>query len=196
MLFRSGTSSPAVYPKLVHTKAFNKQNHEADSKMQIEYWKPDILASNTADRYPIKMGFYTNDRYLIGEQTCGSYLYLSPATYSDLLVNGTDYRATREIEFGEEFQISIPIIFQYRMTDFYGAGINGTGRIGGNPLNKNLYYSKKIGIDIYAKDESVFSFDLQVSAKYKVDSPSQTRISPVQNTQLNSIQSQANNQIF
>lgn len=190
------TTSPAKYPKFAHSKAFNKQNHEIDGKKQIEYCKPDFSSSLYQDKYPVKMGFYTNDRYLIGQYTCGSYLFLSPATYSDLLVNGTDYRATREVEFGDQFQITIPIIFQYRMTDFYGAGVNGTGRIGGLTTLNNLYYSKKLGIDIYVKEETVFSFDIQVSSKYKVDSPSQTGISPVQNTQLNSIQSSSANQIF
>lgn len=191
------TSPPANYPKFTHTTVFNKQNHEVDGRAQAIYSQADITSPTLENNYPGKMGFYTNDRYLIGEKTCGSYLYLAPSTYSDLLVNGTDYRATRDIDFGDEFQVTIPIIFQYRMTDFFGAGVNGTGRLGGSSLNiKNLFYTKKIGIDIYAKDETVFSFDVQVSAKYKVDSPSQTGISPVKNTQLGSAQSTSINTIF
>ena len=189
------STSPAVYPKLVHSKFFNKQSSDIDGKTQTQYIIPSNLSPD--DSYPTKLGFYTNDRYLIGQNTCGSYLYLAPATYSDILVNGTDYRAVREIEFGEEFQISIPIIFQYRMTDFYGDGMNSGGRIGGSSSNiKNLYYAKKIGIDIYTKDETIFSFDVQISSKYKVDSPSQTGISPVGNMKLMPRQSETFNQIF
>ena len=191
------TGATAVYPKLVHSKFFNKQSFETNGKVQAEYIAPDVTATNLGNRYPVKLGFYTNDRYLIGENTCGSYLFLSPSTYNDLLVDGTDFRAVRNLEFGEDFQITIPIIFQFRMTDYFGAGSAGTGRIGGSSSNiKNLFYTKKIGVDIYAKDESVFSFDLQVSAKYKVDSPSQTSISPAQNTKISSSQSQTFNQIF
>jgi hypothetical protein len=112
-------------------------------------------------------------------------LFLSPASYADVLVEGTDYRSIRPVEFGFENQIVIPIVFQFRMTDFFGAGINGTGRIAGTSLAiRNLTYTKKIGIDIYTKEEPVFSFDIQVSAKYKVDSPSKTNISPAKNTKL------------
>ena len=129
--------------------------------------------------------------------TCGSYLFLSPSSYIDVLVDGTDYRSIREVEFGEANQIVIPIVYQFRMTDFYGVGTNGTGRIGGlTPQPKNLVYTKKIGIDIQVKDESVFSFDVQITSKYKVDSPSQTAISPAKNTKLSPKQSTTVNKIF
>ena len=193
-------TSPAVYPLFTHSSFFNLQNSDTNGKTQAIYSAPNLSDPNLKNQYPTKLGFYANDRYLIGNNTCGSYLYLSPATYSDLLVNGTDYRATREVDFGDQFQITIPIIYQFRMTDFYGAGTNGTGIVGGyNPSSttavKNLYYTKKMGIDIYVQNQTVFSFDVQVSSKYKVDSPSQTGISPVRNTQLSSIQSQTINQI-
>ena len=85
----------------------------------------------------------------------------------------------------------------HRDGDFYGAGDSGTGRIGGYSIQpKNLVYAKKIGIDILVKDESLFSFDLQVSSKYKVDSPSQTAISPAKNSKLSSSQTSAINKIF
>ena len=190
------STSPAVYPEFVHAYFFNRQASDTDGKLQVQYLPTDITGAVT-ERYPIKQGFYTNDRYLIGSNTCGSYLYLSPTSYSDLLVEGTDYRSVRDIEFGTENQIVIPIIYQFRMTDFFGAGINGNGRIGGFASTvKNLTYTKKIGIDILVKDESLFSFDVQVSSKYKVDSPSQTSISPSKNTKLVPKQSTQLNKIF
>lgn len=190
-------TSPAVYPKILHANFFNKEAFDPNGKLQVQYIPTDVFSSVDTERYPVKLGFYTNDRYLIGTDTCGSYLYMAPSSYADLLVDGTDYRAIRNIEFGEENQITIPIVYQFRMTDFYGIGDSGTGRIGGYSVQpKNLVYTKKIGIDIVVKDDSLFSFDLQVSSKYKVDSPSQTAISPAKNSKLSSSQTNSINKIF
>jgi hypothetical protein len=193
----AGTTSPAVYPKIIHSSFFNLQSFDVNGKLQTQYIPTNVTGASAADRYPIKLGFYSNDRYLLGSETCGSYLYLAPASYSDILVNGTDYRSTRDVEFGEKNQIVIPIVYQFRMTDFFGSGVNGTGRIGGfNAQPKNLFYTKKIGIDVIVKDESLFSFDVQISSKYKVDSPSQTSISPAQNIKFAPTQAESLNKIF
>lgn len=190
------STSPAVYPRFTHSAFFDKQASDSDGKLQVQYY-PTSMSSDPSEKYPLKMGFYTTDRYLIGSKTCGSYLFMAPSSYADVLVDGTDYRAVREIEFGEASQIIIPIIFQFRMTDFFGSGNVGTGRIGGFSVQpKNLVYTKKIGIDITPKDETVFSFDVQISAKYKVDSPSQTSISPAKNSKLKSSQSEQLSKIF
>jgi hypothetical protein len=191
------STSPAVYPKILHARFFNAEAFDPDGKLQVQYIPTNVFSATVKERYPIKLGFYTNDRYLIGTDTCGSYLFMAPSSYADLLVDGTDYRAIRNVEFGDENQITIPIVYQFRMTDFYGIGDSGTGRIGGYSVQpKNLVYTKKIGIDIAVKDDSLFSFDLQVSSKYKVDSPSQTAISPAKNSKLSSSQTSSINKIF
>jgi hypothetical protein len=189
-------SSPSVYPKMTHSSFFNKQTSDTNGKMQTMFIPTDINGADT-EKYPIKLGFYENDKYLVGANTCGSYLFISPYSYADLLVDGTDYKSVREIEFGEANQIVIPVIFQFRMTDYFGAGNLGTGRIGGFSTGvSNLSYTKKIGIDINVKDETLFSFDIQVSAKYKSYSPSQTSISPAKNTKLVPMQGEQLKNIF
>jgi hypothetical protein len=57
------------------------------------------------------------------------------------------------------------------MTDFYGSGSTGVGNIGGDSTGRtiNLTYTKRIGFDIVIKDGTVYSYDLEVSAKYKSD---------------------------
>jgi hypothetical protein len=173
------SGATAQYPVFRHANAFERDSSVSNYFMQAPYQLPNIAASTVGNRYPIKLGFYTNDRYLIGSKTCGSYLYLSPSTYSDLLVNGTDYKSVRTVEFGDSYKIEIPLVYQFRMTDYFGAGFVGTGRIGGSAETVNMTYIKKIGIDIGVKDESTFSFDIQVTSKYKVDTPSQGTTNPV-----------------
>ena len=136
---------------------------------------------------PDKFGFVSNDRYLIGSNTVGSYLYVGPAQFNQLLVQGVDAKAYKQLDPGEENAIIVPIVFQYRMTDYFGpwisssitsAAAGGLGILGGydptrvGTLN-NLTYTKKLGIDLYQQDEPVFSFDVQVSATYKKDSLAQ-----------------------
>ena len=187
----------SILPEFSHSYLFNLQASDNLGTLQTQYLKVVDPSSSSVISSPIKMGFYANDRYLIGTNTCGAYLYLAPSTYSDLLVNGTDYRATRTLVTGTANQIIIPVIFQFRMTDFFGSGTLAPGRIGGFLSQpKNLIYTKKIGIDISSADNTTFSFDLQISAKYKIDSPSQTSISPVNNNSLSSTQNQSINNIF
>lgn len=184
----AGSVSPAVYPKFVHSSFFNLQSSEDKGKYQTKFLHTNVSAGGK-EAYPIKLGFSENDRYLIGKNTCGSYLFISPYTYSDILVDGTDYRAVKEIKNGDANRISIPIIFQFRMTDFYGSGNNGTGNIGGFTTKMtNLTYTKKIGFDVNVKNSTTFSFDVQVTAKYKKDSSSQVS-STVSSSTISSSQS-------
>lgn len=175
------TGTSAKYPTFRHAYAFDRDSSSTNYYMQAPFELTNLLSSADGDKYPVKLGFYTNDRYLVGSKTCGSYLYLAPTSYADILVDGTDYKAVRSVEFGDSNKIEIPVVYQFRMTDYYGAGSAGTGRIGGMTTAVNLTYIKKIGIDITAQDESVFSFDMQITAKYKVDTPSQATIKPVKN---------------
>jgi hypothetical protein len=140
---------------------------------------PNPYTPSNITEFPDKFGFLTNDRYLIGSNTVGSYLFLGPSVFNQLNVNGIDARAARSVETGDENAIIIPVIFQYRMEDYYGtAGGAGAGIVGGYDPSvsvppKNLTYIRRIGVDIYAQDEAAFSFDIQVTAVYKKTSLSQ-----------------------
>lgn len=117
-----------------------------------------------ANNYPIKLGYNPNDEFLIGKYTCGSYLYIFPDSYSNISVEGNHPSlSSKKVEFGTEQSINIPVLFQYRCSDKLG---NIGGYRVGNSLN-NITYAKKIGIDIFLKNEGPFSFDLIVSTKYK-----------------------------
>jgi hypothetical protein len=172
---------PAAYPGIVHAYSFERTSTSTLNPLaQARYCLPGATADNPIDNYPVKLGFYNNDRYLIGPNTCGAYLYLSPSTYTDIMVNGSDYRATTTIKTGDANAIVIPLIFQYRMTDYYGVSNTGTGNIGGNSGLVNLTYVKKVGFDILPHNESVFSFDIQITAKYKAETTSQISGNPSQ----------------
>jgi hypothetical protein len=169
---------------------------------QLAYYQRFLANTTTATPYspsslnelPDKFGFIADDRYLIGEQTCGSYLFVGPSTFNQLNVDGTDARSKKEVETGDNNAILIPIIFQFRMEDYYGpAGGAGNGYVGGyngtTVYPKQLQYSRRIGLDVYTQDESVFSFDIQVSAAYKKTSLSQVvaTATPVINKELQNI---------
>ena len=124
----------------------------------------------TADRYA-KIAFDVNDQYLLGPKSVGAYLYVNPTSHSDVVVDGSDSLSVRRITFGEEQAISIPVTFQYRMTDYFGVGDTGTGNVAGIrnfSKNANLVYTKRVGIDIYSNpiNKERFSFDLEITARY------------------------------
>lgn len=199
--------SPEAVSTFRHSKFFDRIDSAKYGQQQMGYqnnWKfyPNTFLYSTAPvinptNYPAlytiaaggykfqpdKFGFVDNDRFLIGSLTCGSYLYTAPATFDQTLIDGTNAIADKIVEKGTANAIIIPIVYQFRMTDYYGSGSTGTGILGGFNLGtvppKNISYKKKIGIDIYVRDLTVFSFDVVVNAVYQRTSLAQ-RIDTIQ----------------
>ena len=121
---------------------------------------------------PLKMSFEENDQYLLGGRSCGAFLFMSPINIETLKVGGDTRRSKKEInpkKDNESNAVSVDIVFQYRMTDYFGNNeALDSGRIGGfaRLAYNNLTYTKKIGFDIFDKLDEQFSFDLEVFAKY------------------------------
>lgn len=123
---------------------------------------------NPGLRSTIKNGFSPEDQYLLGGRSCGSFLYLSPLNVDSLVVDSPNKNGKKIIVGGNTNAITVDLVFQYRMTDYYGEGATGTGRVGGvidNTLT-NLTYSKKIGLDIIDFVKKEFQFDIEVYSKY------------------------------
>jgi CII-binding regulator of phage lambda lysogenization HflD len=124
----------------------------------------------TSDSYG-KIGFSSSDQFLIGPASVGAYLFVNPNSHTDLIVNGSDAISYKDVQFGNANALTIPITFQYRMTDYFGTGSAGLGNIAGlqsSNSSTNLEYTKTIGIDVYVNplDKERFSFDLEVTARY------------------------------
>ena len=134
---------------------------------------PTVANSNANYEFGIrnagKNSFEPNDQYLLGGKSCGSFLYMSPLSKNSLVVDASNKRGKRIIEGGSSNSITVDLVFQYRMTDYNGPGIEGKGRIGGIISNylQNLTYSKVIGIDIIDSNNNDFQFDVEVYAKYR-----------------------------
>ena len=154
-----------------HALHFATSVSEGTDSLGVEYYKqasritPVAPTANpgTPDNYPIKLGFTENDEYLLGKFTCGSYLYMFPLSYESASVEGNfPARSTKDVEFGNENAINIPVLFQYRCSD-------KLGYIGGYRNAQtltNVKYQKRIGVDLILKDDSPFSFDIQVDCQY------------------------------
>ncbi len=173
--------NPGVrYPHFAHSKYFNLISSNADGLKQLEY-APYVtepsLATNSLN-FARKLGFTQGDKYLIGQNTCGAYLFMLPPDTKALYSGSAIYNKGVILSPTAQNSIKIPIVMQFRMTDYDGVGSTGTGIIGGYgtpPSVTNLVYSKKIGLDIVVKDQEIFSFDVKVSAQYKPDTTGSIR---------------------
>lgn len=161
-----------VYPAFRHSNYFHLDHSSKDYFKQIEYRKVNdsLIEGNDASirsdsMYPDKLGFHNDDEYLIGKYSCGAYLFISPKTSKSIQVDGSTSLAKKEIEFGTENSINIPLIFQFR-------SIDKLGFIGGYRNDEtltNITYIKRIGIDIKIKNDEMFSFDVEVTGKHRRD---------------------------
>jgi hypothetical protein len=119
-----------------------------------------------------KTSFDGFDQYTLGKQSCGSYLFVSADTHQNIQVDGDSIQSYELVEFGQQNSLNIPLVFQYRMTDYFGLTTgSGLGNIAGDTTGAtvNLTYSKKIGFDIYPNNSEVIQFDVELFAKYRSD---------------------------
>lgn len=111
---------------------------------------------------PAKVLFDSDDKYLIGAKTVGAHLTLIAQSKNLLQITQNQAFAGKAINPGASNALSIPLIFQYRMTDY-------TQTPGGfnNPITnlKTYEISKTIGIDLLILGQ-IYKYDIRVTAKY------------------------------
>jgi hypothetical protein len=146
---------------------------DAHGKKQTPFRVIDSISSASTQglRQTGKAGFSPEDQYLLGGRSCGSFLYISPLNTNSLVVDASNKSGKKMIPGGSANAITVDLVFQYRMTDYYGPKATGTGRIGGVLDNTftNLSYAKKIGLDIIDFGGNDFKFDVEVTAKYAAE---------------------------
>jgi len=162
--------------QLLSIFGYDLTTNQISSKQQMAYHDGNGLwgtsDSDIANERPLKMSFDASDQYLLGGQSCGAFLFVSPVNIDTLKVSGETKRSGKSIKAkkdNESNAVSVDIVFQYRMTDYFGNDEQiDTGRVGGlaRLAFNNLTYTKKIGLDIFDKYGEQFSFDLEVFAKY------------------------------
>ena len=120
-----------------------------------------------------KSSFDGFDQYTLGKQSCGAYMFISADAHENIQVDGDSIQSYEIVPFGQQNSINIPLVFQYRMTDYFGitSSSGGLGNIGGDSTGAtvNLTYSKKLGFDIYPNNSDVVQFDIQITASYRSD---------------------------
>jgi len=149
-----------------NTKTAQLDNSTSTGQKQTGYFY-DVANTRT-----IKCAFNPDDQFTLGKASVGSYLFLSPSDENSIVVNGNDSLSIKEIIFGPNNTLQIPLVFQFRMTDYGGVGDTGIGFIGGDRTGatNDITYAKRMGFDIISTDgttESRFSFDLEIFGKYR-----------------------------
>lgn len=109
--------------------------------------------------------YNADDKFLVGQASCGAALFISPNAISAFQVDGIDTSSAKEIYTGEEDAILIPLKFQFRMTDALGNPDGNTQ----SALATNFEYKKRLGFDLLIAGKS-FSFDLTVSSRFRATS--------------------------
>lgn len=160
----------------------NNMEYSIIPKIQAAYGYADMgtqLINASIDDDPSyltthKIGYADRDRYMSGEKSCGSFLFLSPINHEEIQVDGDSSTSSRSILNGESLRV--PIVYQYRMTD-YDVDSNGTvtGNIFGNSENlldsetvKTTRYANIIGIDIWTDRNALLpkQYDIIVYSSY------------------------------
>lgn len=128
-------------------------------------FKQDLVQNGLSDELIIK--FADDDKHLIGQNSVGATMFTSLNSITSFQVNGIDTGSSKEIYSSEDDSLLIPIVFQYRMTDALG---NPAGQ-SNLTSNSNFEFKKKLGFDLLVAGKK-FSFDVQISAKFRPTSMS------------------------
>ena len=135
---------------------------------------PNLVNDGSGYSRNVKNSFETFDQYTLGKESCGSYLFMSTDDHQSIQVAGDSSQSATIVQFGQQNSINVPMVFQYRMTDYFGSGSGaegGIGNIGGDNsgATTNITYSKKIGFDIWPNNDDPFQYDIEVFAKYRTN---------------------------
>jgi hypothetical protein len=132
-----------------------------------------------------KIGYEEKARYATGENTCNSYLFLSPVNHSEIQVDGDTIESSKKLKSGESLRV--PIIYQYRMTDSTGKifGKYNQNTNASRSIIKNTKFANIIGIDIWTNRNSLKpkQYDIVVYSTYSTTIDTNTNRTKTSSTQ-------------
>ena len=116
-----------------------------------------------------KIGYEDFDKYRIGENSCDSFLFLSPLNHSEIQVNGDSNRSNVSIKHNESLRV--PIIYQYRMEDYNGYIFGKREYRSTDAIVKNTKFANIIGVDIWLNplSDTPKQYDIVVYSTYNKD---------------------------
>ena len=136
------TSSYTIIPKI--QAAYGYSDWGTINKSDLKDFDDDPSFMTTH-----KIGYEDKDRYAVGEDTCNSYLFLSPVNHKEIQVDGDTINSSKGLSSGDT--LKVPLIYQFRMTDYSESNIFGqTGLDESSTVVKNTKYANIIGIDIWS----------------------------------------------
>ena len=113
-----------------------------------------------------KIGYEKRDRYATGETTCDSYLFLSPTNHKSIQVDGDGNKSS--VYVNNTKSIKVPLVYQYRMTDYNGYIFGKKGLKSYDNTVVNTKYANIIGIDIWSDvlSDTPKQFDIIIYSTY------------------------------
>ncbi len=152
----------AIEPKLQSTYGFT----DLGKLYKADFDSPDGDRDDGSFITTHKIGYEEKDRYAVGEDTCNSFLFLSPVTHTDIQVKSDNENSS--IELTSTSSIRVPLIYQYRMTDYAGNIFGDVKMTSNNSVVKNTKYANIIGIDIWSNvsEEKPKQYDIIVYSSY------------------------------
>lgn len=170
-LATANSTSYTIIPKIQTTYGFTDLGkiYESNGLMTFDGDGSSFVTTH-------KIGYEERDRYAVGPNTCNSYLFLSPINHSEIQVDGDTMESSKKLKAGES--LKVPIIYQFRMTDYSTNADddkNMRGNIFGNPyldegskVVKTTKFANIIGIDIWTDRNAIKpkQYDIIVYSTY------------------------------
>lgn len=164
---------PLVQAYLTEASETNKKALEDEftriSKFNQYYKTSGIQNAYSPSRNP---GFVTNDKYIVGGNSCGASLFMKINSLQNIQVNGSSSNSIRILNAGDTNAILIPLVFQFRMMDAYG-NVNGEAT-----ETENIEYRKKVGINMLI-GQTPFKFDVECIARLRSNAITETNATRV-----------------
>ena len=92
-----------------------------------------------------KIGYDSIDRYAIGPDSCGSYLFLSPTNHTAIQVEGDSVNSS----ISTTTSIRVPLVYQFRMSDVEGYTFGDKNIKKTDRKVQDTIYANIIGLDIW-----------------------------------------------
>ena len=111
-----------------------------------------------------KIGYDSIDRYAIGPDSCGSYLFLSPTNHTAIQVEGDSVNSS----ISTTTSIRVPLVYQFRMSDVEGYTFGDKNIKKTDRKVQDTIYANIIGLDIWTNTntDSPNQYDIIVWSSY------------------------------